>query len=189
MFSVKFRGNVVIWYASLGFILWHIPVAQVQDKADELCLHSNLLRGRIHNHMKFRTCACCLKPSGWVKVEVGLGWWLSGCNLITGLTICWVASSWWRRCPFCKDWTLRHPHFGHPHFGEHHFLGILTLGNTRWENRIVDLRHTDRSYCHLSFLKPTHSSYSKPISTKNTCLQNIFCLSFLGRKNKQEPPF
>ena len=96
----------------------------------------------------------------------------------------WVASSWWRRCPVCKDWTLRHPHFGHPHFGEHHFLGILTLGNTRWENRIVDLAHTDRSYCHLSFLKPTHSSYSKPISTKNTCLQNIFCLSFLGKTSE-----
>ena len=70
-------------------------------------------------------------------------------------------------------------------------LGIPLARNTRWENRISDLRHiyTDRSYWYFSFSKPTPRSFSKPFSTKDTYMSQKYILSFISRKEKRETPF
>ena len=70
-------------------------------------------------------------------------------------------------------------------------LGILLpileplARNTRWENWMSDLRHICLIDQHPSFLKPTPPSNCKPSSTKDTCLKNIFCLSFLGKRSEK----
>ena len=134
MFCFKFRGNVDIWYASSGFILWHIPVAQSQDKVDKWCLHSNILqRGRIHQHLKCRTRA--------VESQV--------CEWRLGLDDGFLVATW------SLGWQsdgLHQADDDAAHFAKTERCGgIPTLGillpllhplarNTRWQNRIADLR-------------------------------------------------